>query len=72
MRRLVLWAVRCRFGRRCADLQFMRFTGLEPGFSVHGEYVCGGCGTRYTTSALVCGDGTFVSGGRIRAQGGGS
>lgn len=48
MKRWLLWNLRCRRGKLCADAVF---TDIEPapppGMKFVLEYTCGGCGTRY-------------------------
>lgn len=67
MKRLLLWTFRCQLGRRCADVEFHDLYTTVPGSSIHVGFRCPGCGTEYEASALMGRDGSFVSGGRIRA-----
>jgi hypothetical protein len=48
------------------DVEFLD-VGLAPGCSLHVDYACPACGTKYATAALAGRDGMFVSGGRVRA-----
>lgn len=48
MRRWLLWAFRCRRGRRCARVAVDEPEALlAAGYRFVAEYTCGNCGTRY-------------------------
>lgn len=59
-RRWLLWNVRCRRGRKCADLKISGHNCPVPGVVVHLEYWCGSCGTHYERSALLGFDGILT------------
>ena len=47
LRRLILWNLRCRRGRLCADVRARPEDTLPPGAVVFIEYECGNCGSLY-------------------------
>lgn len=59
--RWILWNVRCRRGRRCANLVVNELGGdPPPGSVVMMDYTCAGCGTRYQASVLIGEDGSYT------------
>lgn len=47
MRAWILWNLRCRRGRLCADVRATPEDTLPPGAVVYVEYQCGSCGSVY-------------------------
>jgi hypothetical protein len=75
LKRWILWNVRCRRGRDCADLIVTPEDTLPPGTALVVEYQCGGCGTSYrwnsrtferTRVRRVTGDGFVIGPGESR------
>lgn len=75
-RRYVLWTVRCRRGRRCADLvtDHVRMTdedGEEIDYAgasmvMRMTYTCAACGTTYRSEVISGGTGRWTPTGRER------
>lgn len=66
MTRWLRWNLVCLRGRRCADVRAETMTNLPTGATFVIRYTCGGCGTRYITSALALGDDSFAHAERRR------
>lgn len=48
MKRWLLWNLRCRRGKNCADVIIEDIDPVPPaGARIVIEYMCGGCGTHY-------------------------
>lgn len=70
--RWLRWRFRCHQGRDCARIEFGPLECEEgdelppPGSYLVSEYMCGSCGTRYRSTALVGNGGAVTAGGRER------